>query len=349
MSEGKASNLRVNVAVAGATGAVGEALIEILEERDFPVENLYLLASERSAGKRLQFRGRSVRVERLDAFDFGQADIALFSAGGSVSAEFAPKAASAGCVVIDNTSHFRYDDDVPLVVPEVNPHRVSEFTQRNIIANPNCSTIQMVVALKPIHDAVGIDRINVSTYQAVSGAGAAGVRELAGQTANLLNAKDVEVKVMPVQIAFNAIPHIDTFQDNGYTKEEMKMVWETNKILEDETIRVNPTCVRIPVFYGHSEAVHIETKTPISVSHATRLLEESEGVEVLPPEGYPTAVEHASGQDGVFVGRIRQDISHPNGLNMWVVSDNVRKGAALNSVQIAERLLAEPAFLALAT
>ena len=349
MSERKETDQGVNVAIAGATGAVGEVLVEILEARDFPVDNLYLLASERSAGKRLQFKGRSVRVERLDEFDFAQADIGLFSAGGSVSAEYAPKAASAGCVVIDNTSHFRYEHDVPLVVPEVNPHRVSDYVHRNIIANPNCSTIQMVVALKPIHDAVGIDRINVSTYQAVSGAGAGGVRELAGQTANLLNAKEIEVEVMPVQIAFNAIPQIDAFQDNGYTKEEMKMVWETNKILEDESIRVNPTCVRIPVFYGHSEAVHIETKAPISVADATELLREAEGVEVLPSNGYPTAVGHASGQDGVFVGRIRQDISHPNGLNLWVVSDNVRKGAALNSVQIAERLLADPSFRVKAT
>ncbi len=333
-----------DVAVVGATGAVGEALIEILAQRNFPVKSLHLLASERSAGKRVQFHGKSVQVQRLDEFDFSQAQIGLFSAGGDISAAYAPIAAAAGCVVIDNTSFFRYDDDVPLVVPEVNPHRIAEFSNRNIIANPNCSTIQMMVALKPIHDAVGIERINVCTYQAVSGAGAGGVRELAGQTANLLNGKDVETNVMPVQIAFNAIPQIDQFQDNDYTKEEMKMVWETQKILQDDTIRVNPTCVRVPVFYGHSEAVHIETRAPIEVAEVEALLEQASGVVVCPREEYPTAVEHAAGQDGVFVGRIRKDISHPNGINLWVVSDNVRKGAALNSIEIAELLINEPGF-----
>ncbi len=329
----------VNVAIAGATGAVGEALVEILEERNFPVGELYLLASERSAGKRIQFRGKSVMVQRLDEFDFSQAQIGLFSAGGDLSAEFAPRAAAAGCVVIDNTSFFRYDDDIPLIVPEVNAYVLGEYRNRNIIANPNCSTIQMVAALKPIYDAVGITRINVATYQAVSGAGAGGVRELAGQTANLLNAKPIEPDVMPVQIAFNAIPQIDKFQDNGYTKEEMKMVWETRKILQDEAIQVNPTCVRIPVFYGHSEAVHIETRDQISAAEVTELLAAAPGVEVFTEDTYPTAVEHAAGTDPVFVGRIREDISHPNGINLWVVSDNVRKGAALNSVQIAELLL----------
>ncbi len=332
-------NQTVNVAIAGATGAVGEAFIEILEERNFPVGNLFLLASERSAGKRIQFRGKSIMVQRLDEFDFSQAQIGLFSAGGDLSARFAPEAAAAGCVVVDNTSCFRYDDDIPLIVPEVNPHCLDQYKNRNIIANPNCSTIQMVAALKPIHDAAGITRVNVCTYQAVSGAGAGGVRELAGQTADLLNAKPIESSVMPVQIAFNAIPHIDKFQDNGYTKEEMKMVWETRKILEDESIQVNPTCVRVPVFYGHSEAVHIETRDHISAAEVTRLLSETPGVEVMTDALYPTAVEHAAGTDPVFVGRIRQDISHPNGINMWVVSDNVRKGAALNSVQIAELLL----------
>ncbi len=329
----------VNVAIAGATGAVGEALVEILEERNFPVGELYLLASERSAGKRIQFRGKSVMVQRLDEFDFSQAQIGLFSAGGDLSAEFAPRAAAAGCVVIDNTSFFRYDDDIPLIVPEVNAHVLGEYRNRNIIANPNCSTTQMVAALKPIYDAVGITRINVATYQAVSGAGAGGVRELAGQTANLLNAKPIEPDVMPVQIAFNAIPQIDKFQDNGYTREEMKMVWETRKILQDEAIQVNPTCVRIPVFYGHSEAVHIETRDQISAAEVTELLAAAPGVEVFTEDTYPTAVEHAAGTDPVFVGRIREDISHPNGINLWVVSDNVRKGAALNSVQIAELLL----------
>jgi len=330
-----------DVAVVGATGAVGEALVEILEERDFPVRTLHLLASERSEGKRIQFRGSSVMVRRLDQFDFAQVQIGLFSAGGDLSAEFAPKAASAGCVVIDNTSRFRYDDDIPLVVPEVNAQAIADFRNRNIIANPNCSTIQMVVALKPLHDAAGIERINVATYQAVSGAGTGGVRELAGQTADLLNTRPIEPKVMPVQIAFNAIPQIDNFQDNGYTKEEMKMVWETQKILDPE-IRVNPTCVRIPVFYGHSEAVHIETRRKLTAPEARTLLEAAPGVELMDdaePGGYPTAVGQAAGTDPVFVGRIREDVSHPQGLDLWIVSDNVRKGAALNSVQIAEQLV----------
>ncbi len=335
MSEG------YDVAIVGATGAVGEALVEILEERKFPVRSLHLLASERSEGKRVQFRGRSVMVKRLDQFDFSQVQIGLFSAGGDLSAEYAPKAAAAGCVVIDNTSCFRYEEDIPLVVPEVNPEKVADYRNRNIIANPNCSTIQMVVALKPLHDAARIRRINVATYQAVSGAGAGGVRELAGQTADLLNTRPIEPKVMPVQIAFNAIPHIDKFQDNGYTKEEMKMVWETQKIL-DPAILVNPTCVRIPVFYGHSEAVHIETERKLGAAEARALLESAPGVTVMDetaPGGYPTAVGQAAGTDPVFVGRIREDVSHPQGLDLWVVSDNVRKGAALNSVQIAEQLI----------
>lgn len=333
-----------HVAIVGATGAVGEAMLEILEERDFPVATLTLLASERSAGKRLQFRGKSVRVELLDTFDFEGVDIALFSAGGSISEAYAPKAAAAGAVVIDNTSHFRYDDDIPLVVPECNPERIADRHARGIIANPNCSTIQMVVALKPLHDAAGIERINVATYQSVSGAGTTGVKELAGQTANLLNAKPIEPKTFPVQIAFNVIPHGGDFLDNGYTTEEMKMVWETRKILEDEGIAVNPTCVRVPVFFSHSEAIHIETREVLSAAQARALLQAAPGVEVIDsPEagGYPTAVGNGAGTDPVYVGRIRQDISHPRGLDLWVVSDNVRKGAALNSVQIAELLLAE--------
>ncbi len=333
---------QVDVAIAGATGAVGEAMLDILEEREFPVRNLYLLASERSEGKRLQFRGRSVRVQRLDQFDFSQAQIGLFSAGGKLSAEFAPKAAAAGCIVVDNTSQFRYEPDIPLIVPEVNAHRLPDFAARKIIANPNCSTIQMVVALKPIHDAARIRRINVATYQAVSGAGASAIRELAGQTANLLNSKEIEIKALPKQIAFNVLPHIDVFQENGYTKEEMKMVWETRKIFEDDEIQVNPTCVRVPVFYGHSEAVHIETEKRITADEVRRLLSDAPGVTLVDDpqgNGYPTAVTDAAGHDPVYVGRVREDISHPHGLNLWVVSDNVRKGAALNSVQIAELLL----------
>ncbi|EHQ57174.1 aspartate-semialdehyde dehydrogenase [gamma proteobacterium HIMB55] len=331
-----------NVAIVGATGAVGEVLLELLESRNFPVNNLYLLASERSAGTTLSFKGKRITVQDLAEFDFSQAEIGLFSAGGSISAEYAPKAAAAGCVVIDNTSHFRRDEDIPLVVPEVNSHALDRFADRNIIANPNCSTIQMLVALKPIYDAVGIARINVATYQAVSGTGKSAIEELAAQTARLLNGQPAESKVYPKQIAFNALPHIDTFQENGYTREEMKMVWETQKIFEDETISVNPTCVRIPVFHGHSEAVHIETKQPISAVEAQALLESAPGVEVIDTRadgGYPTPVSEAAGSDPVYVGRIREDISHPMGLDLWVVSDNLRKGAALNSVQIAEVLI----------
>jgi len=332
----------VNIAVVGATGAVGEAMIDILESRDFPVDQLFPLASSRSAGKTVQFRGKRHTVQDLSTFDFSQTPIALFSAGGSVSAEYAPIAAQQGCVVIDNISHFRRDEDIPLVIPEVNPDAIAEFRQRNIIANPNCSTIGMLMALKPIYDAVGIDRINVATYQAVSGTGKEAIEELAGQTARLLNGKDAAAKVYPRQIAFNVIPHIDDFQDNGYTREEMKMVWETQKILGDQSIRVNPTCVRVPVFYGHAEAVHIETREPISVSDARALLNAATGIEVVDahePGGYPTPVSEAAGNDPVYVGRIRADISHPRGMNLWVVADNVRKGAALNSVQIAEVLL----------
>ena len=272
-------------------------------------------------------------VEDLAEFDFSKVQIGLFSAGGSISAEYAPKAAAAGCVVIDNTSHFRYDDDIPLVVPEVNPEAVAQHTQRNIIANPNCSTIQMLVALKPIYDKVGIARINVATYQAVSGTGKEAIEELAGQTAQLLNGQSVDCEVYPKQIAFNVLPHLDVFLDNGYTKEEMKMVWETKKIFGDDEILVNPTCVRVPVFYGHSEAAHIEMKSPLSADEARALLKKAPGVKVIDERkdgGYPTAVTDAAGKDATFVGRIRDDISHNCGLDMWIVSDNVRKGAALN-------------------
>ena len=332
----------INVAVVGATGAVGEIMLEILAERDFPVNELYPLASERSAGTTVMYKNKPVTVGNLAEFDFSKAQIGLFSAGGSISAEYAPKAGDAGCIVIDNTSNFRYEDDIPLVVPEVNSHKIAEYGNRNIIANPNCSTIQMVVALKPIYDAVGIKRISVSTYQAVSGTGKAGIEELAKQTAELLNGRQVETDVYPKQIAFNALPHIDDFQENGYTKEEMKMNWETRKIFNDNSIQVSATCVRIPVFYGHSESVQIETHKPISEHEVKDLLSEAEGVTVIDERqdgGYPTAVSESAGQDSVFVGRIRQDISFPYGVNLWVVADNVRKGAALNSVQIAEKLI----------
>jgi aspartate-semialdehyde dehydrogenase len=331
-----------DVAVVGATGAVGECMLDILSQRKFPVGKVYALASERSAGTTVSFGRKELLVENLADFDFSKVQIGLFSPGASVSAVYAPKAGAAGCVVIDNTSQFRYDDDIPLVVPEVNPGALASYRNRNIIANPNCSTIQMLVALKPIYDAVGIERINVATYQAVSGTGKEAIEELATQTASLLNGRPVETKVYPRQIAFNVIPHIDSFQDNGYTKEEMKMVWETRKIMGDERIQVNPTCVRVPVFYGHSEAIHIETRDKITAEQARKLLEAAPGIVVLDerqPGGYPTPVGDASGKDPVFVGRIREDISHPRGLNLWVVADNVRKGAALNSIQIAETLI----------
>jgi len=330
-----------DVAVVGATGVVGKAMLSILEERDFPVRNVYPLASRRSAGTCVEFRGARHTVGDLEDFDFSRARIGLFSAGASVSARHAPRAGEAGCVVVDNSSQFRYDSDVPLVVPEVNPHAIESYANRNIIANPNCSTIQMVVALQPIHAAAGIERINVATYQSVSGTGKEAIEELTAQTEALLGGRPVEAAVYPKQIAFNALPHIDVFMDNGYTKEEMKMVWETRKIMEDDTIRVNPTTVRIPAFYGHSEAVHVETREKLSAEEAREILAAAPGVVVMDERvdgGYPTAATESAGVDAVFVGRIREDISCPRGLDMWVVSDNVRKGAALNSVQIAEML-----------
>ncbi|MDP2575241.1 aspartate-semialdehyde dehydrogenase [Vibrio penaeicida] len=328
-----------NVAILGATGAVGETILEVLKEREFPVGELHLLASERSEGKTYRFNGKTIRVQNVEEFDWSQVHIALFSAGGSLSEKWAPIAADEGVVVIDNTSQFRYDYDVPLVIPEVNPEAIAEFRNRNIIANPNCSTIQMLVALKPIHDQAGIERINVSTYQSVSGAGKSGVDELAGQTAHLLNGKPVEEKAFSQQIAFNCIPQIDKFMDNGYTKEEMKMVWETQKIFNDASIMVNPTCVRVPVFYGHAEAVHVETRTPIDADQVAQLLGQTDGIEVFYGEEFPTQVRDAGGKDHVMVGRIRNDISHHSGVNLWVVADNVRKGAATNAVQIAEVLI----------
>lgn len=330
-----------DVCILGATGAVGEAMLAILEQRNFPVRNLYPLASSRSAGSKVKFHGKEITVLDVDGFDFAKTQIGLFSAGGSVSEKYAPIAAAAGCVVIDNTAHFRYDRDIPLVVPEVNPHAIAQYKNRGIIANPNCSTIQMMVALKPIKDAVGIARINVATYQAVSGTGKEAIDELTTQTRALLDAQAAVAEVYPKQVAFNVLPQIDVFMENGYTKEEMKMVWETQKIMEDDAILVNPTAVRVPVFYGHSEALHIETCKKITAAEARALLEAAPGVTVVDERiagGWPTAIE-AAGKDATFVGRIREDLSHPMGLNMWVVSDNVRKGAALNSVQIAEILI----------
>jgi aspartate-semialdehyde dehydrogenase len=331
----------INIAVVGATGAVGEALLEILSARKFKVNKVYALASESSVGTDVRYGNKQLPVENLAEFDFSKVQISLFSAGASVSDVYAPKAAAAGCVVIDNTSQFRYDDDVPLVVPEVNPERIADYKKTGIIANPNCSTIQMVVALKPIYDAVGIKRINVATYQAVSGAGKNAIEELVRQMSMLLNGRPLEIEGDNQQIAFNVVPQIDVFEDNGYTREEMKMVWETQKILGDTSIAVNPTAVRVPVFYGHSEALHIETEREISAAQVCDLLRKSPGVELVDgakSHDYPTAATHASGKDAVFVGRVRDDLSHPLGIDMWVVSDNIRKGAALNSVQIAEIL-----------
>ncbi|MDE2235540.1 MAG: aspartate-semialdehyde dehydrogenase [Gammaproteobacteria bacterium] len=332
-----------DIAVVGATGTVGSCMLEILEERKFPVGKLYALASGRSTEKHAIFNTSHVQVQDLANFDFAKVKIALFSAGAAVSAQYAPQAVASGCVVIDNTSQFRYQADVPLVVPEVNPQDLAQYKQRGIVANPNCSTIQMVVALKPLYDAAGIERINVATYQSVSGAGADAIEELASQTAELLNGRPPSLGgVFAKQIAFNALPQIDEFQENGYTREEMKMLWETRKILGDDAIQVNATAVRVPVFYGHSEVLHIETRRKLSAERARELLRGAPGVVLLDerrPGGYPTAVTEAAHQDAVFVGRIREDLSHYRGLDLWVVADNVRKGAALNSVQVAELLV----------
>jgi aspartate-semialdehyde dehydrogenase len=332
---------RWNVAVVGATGLVGGTMLSILEQRDFPIGEIYPLASARSVGRTVKFKGRDVPVQDLETFDFSKAQIGLFSAGASVSKVHAPRAANAGCVVVDNTSQFRYQDDIPLVVTEVNPHAIAEYRKHNIIANPNCSTMQMLVALKPLHDAARIERINVATYQSVSGGGQKAMDELAQQTEALSRNAPVTAKIVAKQIAFNCVPQIDVFLDNGYTKEEMKMFWETQKILEDTSIRVNATAVRVGVFVGHAEAVHIETKRKLTEGEARTLLSKAPGVVVMDerqPGGYPTQVTEAAGTDPVYVGRIREDISHERGLNLWIVSDNVRKGAALNSVQIAEIL-----------
>ncbi len=330
-----------NVAIAGATGVVGKEFLKILEERKFPVGEIRLLASERSAGAKLEFKGKEELVRLLDEETFDGVDIGLFSPGASVSAKHAPRAGAAGCIVIDNTSQFRMDPDVPLVVPEVNPEAIAGYEAKNIIANPNCSTIQMVVALKPIHDKYRIKRIVVSTYQSVSGAGKEAMEELSEQVKSLFNMRTPEVKALPHQIAFNCLPQIDSFLENGYTKEEMKMVNETRKIFGDDSIRVTATTVRVPVFICHSESVNIETEKPITPQEVKKLLSKAPGVTVAddPKKGiYPMPID-AAGLDDVFVGRIRKDESVENGINMWVVSDNLRKGAALNAVQIAEVLI----------
>jgi aspartate-semialdehyde dehydrogenase len=334
---------RFKVAVVGATGAVGETMLSILAERKFPASEIIALASARSAGDKVDFGTGKLTIQDLATFDPTGVDFALFSAGGDISREYAPKFAAAGAIVIDNSSAFRMDADVPLVVSEVNPEALDAIP-RGIVANPNCSTMQMVVALKPIHDAVGITRINVATYQSTSGAGRSGPEELGRQTAALLRFEDPNPTRFPVQIAYNLIPQIDSFTDNGYTKEEMKLVHETRKILGDASIQVNPTAVRVPVFFGHSEAVHLETRDKITAADARALLEKAPGIEVVdnPAAGeWPTPVTHASGSDPVYVGRIREDISHPRGLSLWIVADNIRKGAALNAVQVAELLAAK--------
>jgi aspartate-semialdehyde dehydrogenase len=330
------------VAVVGATGLVGETMMRVLEERAFPVGRLHALASARSAGREIVFRGEKHKVGVLDEFDFDGVDLALFSAGARVSEIFAPKAAAAGAIVIDNTSQFRYDDDVPLVVPECNAARIADYGRRRIIANPNCSTIQLVVALKPIHDAVGIERVNVATYQAVSGGGRSYMEALTHGAREWLAEAKLSGRGPEKPIAFNAVPKIGSLLESGYTSEEMKMVHETRKILEDHSIMVNTTCVRVPVYFGHSEAVHLETRTKITVPEVRKLLNSAPGVTLINgtnPGEYPTAATDAAHKDAVFVGRIREDLSHPRGLNLWVVADNVRKGAALNSVQIAEILV----------
>jgi aspartate-semialdehyde dehydrogenase len=329
-----------NVAVAGATGAVGTQMVQCLEERNFPVKMLRPLASERSLGKSVRFHGKEVPVEVLGEKSFEGIDIALFSAGGSVSLKYGPIAAASGAVVVDNSSAFRMEPDIPLVVPEVNPQDIALYTNRGIIANPNCSTIQMVVALKPIHDAARIKRIVVSTYQAVSGTGQKAVNELAEQVRALLGGAEPKNKVYPYRIAFNVLPHIDVFLENGYTKEEMKMVLETKKIMGDDSIRVSATTARVPVFYGHSEAVNIETERKITPDEVRAILAEAPGVKVVDDPAnklYPMPLD-AAGQDLTLVGRIREDASIANGIDLWIVADNIRKGAATNAVQIAEVL-----------
>ena len=333
---------RVDVAVVGASGTVGQLIIELLEERSFPLGKLFALAEEDLAGGRVEFQGKQLVVRDVAKFDFQQAQIAFFAGSEAVSQQFAPIAAAAGCIVIDRTPAFRNDPQVPLVVSEVNPDAIADYKQRNIIANPSCMSIQLAVALKPIYKAVGIRRINVATYQAVSGSGTAGSEELATQTAALLNFRDIKPKTFSKQIAFNVIPHIDDFENNGYTREEMKMILELQKLFADDQLQINPTSVRVPVFIGHSAAVHLETSDKIDRERAVALLSKAAGVKVIDkqkPGGYPTPVTDAAGNDAVYVGRVREDISHPQGLNMWLVTDNIRKGAGLNSVQIAEILV----------
>lgn len=333
-----------NVVIVGATGLVGQALIELLKDRNFPVKKLFLLASNRSKGEIIVFNNKPILVEDIAEFDFNKEkiDLAFFSAGGSVSAKYVPIIAATGCIVIDNTSNFRYEQHIPLVIPEVNPQDLALLPTSNIIANPNCATIQALVAIKPIYDLVGINKINFVTYQSVSGSGRTGFNELIQQTGQALNGRPIEPKFYPKQIAFNVIPHIDVFYDNGYTKEELKMVWETHKILHDDSIQVIATTARVPTMYGHAVAMHLETKKPIKASLARDILAKANGVYLMDdPDNniYPTIVPDLEITDQVLVGRIRNFLNDEMGLAMWVVADNIRKGAALNAIQIAEMLL----------
>jgi aspartate-semialdehyde dehydrogenase len=329
-----------DVAVVGATGVVGSMALSILEQRKFPINRIHLLASKRSAGEARYFKGMPVIIEDIATFDFSKTQLSFFCAGNDISAEYAPKAAAQGNIVLDKSSHFRYDDDVPLIVPEVNESAIAGYKKKNIIANPNCNMIPLAVALKPIYDAVGISRINVATYQSVSGSGKDGMIELTEQSNLVLNGQQVLPKVYPQQIAFNVLPHIDQFETNGYTREEMKIVWEMQKVYNDSSISINPTAVRVPVFCGHSAAVHIETKAKIPISQVIALLNQTAGVKVIQGDfPYPTPVRDAAGQDLVYVGRIREDISHTQGIDLWIVTDNLRKGAALNAIQVAESLI----------
>ena len=345
----KGSQATIDIAILGATGLVGETLLTVLEERAFPIGRLYPLASKQSKGTTVLFHQKPLKVLDAETFDFSKVALAFFAVNNEQAAHYAERATQTGCLVIDNSSQFRYEDDVPLVVPEVNPEAIAGYAQRNLIANPNCSTIQMVVALKPIYDAVGIQRIEVATYQSVSGTGKKALQELAEQTVHWLHGRPIETNIYPKQIAFNVLPHIDAFQENGYTREEMKMVWETQKILNDPDIQVNPTAVRVPVFFGHSEAIHLQTQRPITAVQATTLLRAAPGIIVVDDQDeedeggvdYPTPATHLPQGDAVYVGRIRQDLSSNCGLNLWVVADNIRKGAALNAIQIAELWLSD--------
>ncbi|MHB1221428.1 MAG: aspartate-semialdehyde dehydrogenase [Gammaproteobacteria bacterium] len=329
-----------SIAIVGATGLVGTMVLTLLEERAFPVKNLYLVASKQSMGKELSFKGSAYPIHDLATFDFSQTQIAFFCVGNDLAEEYVPKAASAGNVIIDKSYFYRNHQDVPLIVPEVNINTLSEYRKMNIIASPNCNTIPLAVGLKPIYDAVGISRINVATYQSVSGTGKDAIAELTEQTTQLLAQQAIQPKVYPQQIAFNVLPHIDEFQDNGYTREEMKIVWEMHKIFNDSSIAINPTAVRVPVYCGHAASVHIETKDKITTEEALALLKSAPGVELITGKfPYPTPVLNAAGKDAVYVGRVREDISHHKGLNLWIVADNLRKGAALNAIQIAEHLI----------